>query len=470
MRVLARDIQQFEGKIVNLAGWVNSKRDHGKIVFIDLRDFTGLVQVVFPENLYKQAHQLKEQWVVEIEGKVSLRPKGSENPKIPTGKYEIQAGKLRILNESSILPFPVNDSGYQVNEKNRLEYRYLDLRRERLQRNLRIRDKFITNLREFLHQKDFVEVETPILSKSTPEGARDFLIPSRLFWGKFFALPQSPQQYKQLLMVSGLERYFQVARCFRDEDTREDRQPEFTQLDIEASFMSVGEILDLVEKTILWAIRKVFPEKKITKIPFPRIDYDFALERYGSDKPDLRKNKSDKDELSFCFITDFPMFEWNKQLQKWDVVHHPFTLPQTDDVSYIKDHPERIAAYQYDLILNGQEVGGGSLRSFKQEILEAVFEVIGYPKEIIRYQFGHLLDAFSYGAPPHGGIAIGLDRLMAILLNEPSIREVIAFPKTGLAQDLMMKVPAEVRKSQLDELGIKIVKKSKSKKLNNQER
>jgi aspartyl-tRNA synthetase len=289
------------------------------------------------------------------------------------------------------------------------------------------------------------------------------LVPARLQPGKFYALPQSPQQYKQLLMVAGFEKYFQIARCFRDEDPRADRQAEFTQLDLEMAFGEQEDILNLTEKLYSGIIKNLFPEKKITQIPFPRLSYKEVIKKYQTDKPDLRKNKEDKNELAFCFVVDFPMFEFSKTEKKWQTVHHPFTRPKTEDVKEIKKNPEKILAWQYDFVLNGQEIGGGSLRSFKPEILEAVFEVIGYQKKEVRKKFKHLLEAFEYGVPPHGGIAPGLDRFLAILLEEPNIREVIAFPKTGDNRDLMMDIPSKVESSQLKELHLKIIKTKKRK-------
>jgi aspartyl-tRNA synthetase len=409
-------------------------------------------------SLAKLAKELRPEWVIEVEGKVNKRPKGMENPKLETGGVELVVEKLKVLSEAKTLPFAIDTSGYEINEEKRLKYRYLDLRRQRLRKNLEVRQKVIQFMREFLTKEGFLEVETPNLTKSTPEGARDFLVPSRLEKGKFYALPQSPQQYKQLLMVAGLEKYFQVAKCFRDEDPRADRQPEFTQLDIEMSFVEEDDILNLVERLYISLVKKLFPEKRIQKIPFPRINYKEAMEKYKSDKPDLRQNPKDQNELAFAFIVDFPMFEWKKEEKRWDAKHHPFTRPKTENIKEMKKNPEKILAWQYDFVLNGYEIGGGSLRTFKPEILEAVFEVMGHKKSEIRKKFGHLLEAFEYGVPPHGGIACGIERFLAILLNEPSIREVIAFPKTGDNRDLMMGVPAEVRPEQLKELGIKISK------------
>ena len=462
-RILVTKTKNKIGKRVKVAGWVNTKRSHGKIIFVDLRDRSGLVQVVFAPNSNSKelGKGLKPEWVIEVIGKVRKRPKGMENPKLETGKIEILAESLKVLSRAKTLPFPIDTEGYEISEEKRLKYRYLDLRRERLQRNLKMRQKVIQFMRDFLQKRDFVEVETPILTKSTPEGARDFLVPSRLYPGKFYALPQSPQQYKQLLQVAGIERYFQIARCLRDEDPRADRQPEFTQLDIEMSFVEQEDILKLIEELFIKLIKKLFPEKKIKKIPFPRITYKEAMERYKTDKPDIRKNKESKNELAFLWVIDFPMFEWKETEKRWDAMHHPFTRPQTEDIEEIKKNPEKILAFQYDLVLNGYEIGGGSLRSYKPEILEAVFEVMGHTKKEIREKFGHLFEAFEYGVPPHGGIAPGIDRFLAVVLNEPNIREVIAFPKTGDFRDLMMNVPDKVSKEQLKELNIKIITKKK---------
>jgi aspartyl-tRNA synthetase len=449
------------GKEVKVAGWVQTIRSHGKIIFIDLRDKSSLLQIVFSpsqQESYKMAQNLKPEWVVEIVGEVKERPKNMANPKIKTGQVELIAKRLKIFSEAKTLPFPIDKDGYEIAEEKRLRYRYLDLRRERLKKNLEIRNKVIQFIREFLNKEGFLEVETPILSKSTPEGARDFLVPARLEPGKFYALPQSPQQYKQLLQVAGIERYFQIARVFRDEDPRADRQAEHTQVDIEMSFVSQEEIIELVENLFKELVRKLFPDRKITKIPFIRMTFQEAMKQYKSDRPDLRRDKNNPHELAFAFITDFPMFEWHQEQKKWGAMHHPFTLPQTTDISQIKKEPEKILAYQYDFVLNGFEVGGGSLRTTNLEVLTAVFEVLGHKKKEIREKFSNYFEAFSFGVPPHGGIAIGLDRLLATILNEPNIREVIAFPKTGDNRDLMMQAPSEVSPEQLKELHIKIMK------------
>ena len=464
-RSLNIETQKLAGQKVRVSGWVNNWRAHGKILFIDLRDRSGILQVVFSpsknESLYKVAETLRPEWVISIEGTVKERPKGMQNPKIETGKVELEAESLEILSQAKTLPFSIDDKGYEINEEKRLKYRYLDLRRERMKKNLVLRQGIIHFMRDYLKNEGFIEVETPILTKSTPEGARDFLVPSRLEPGRFYALPQSPQQYKQLLMVSGLEKYFQIARCFRDEDPRADRQAEFTQLDIEMSFAEEEEILELIEKLYIALVRELMPEKRITKIPFPRIAYKAAMEKHKTDKPDLRRNKNDREELAFAFVVDFPMFEYKKEEKRWDAVHHPFTRPRTQDIKEMKKNPGKVQAYQYDFVLNGYEIGGGSLRSYKPEMLEAVFEVMGHKKADLKKKFGHLLEAFEYGVPPHGGIAPGIDRFVAIISNEPSIREVIAFPKTGDNRDLMMDAPSEVEEKQLKELNIKTTKPKK---------
>jgi aspartyl-tRNA synthetase len=371
-----------------------------------------------------------------------------------------------VLARADTLPFSIDGAGYDINEETRLRYRYLDLRRERLRKNLMRSHALRNAMRTFLTDRDFIEVETPLLTKSTPEGARDYVVPSRLHPGMFYALPQSPQQYKQLLMVAGLERYFQIARCFRDEDTRGDRQPEFTQLDIEMSFVTQDDILTLVEEMFVRVVKDVAPEKTITRIPFPRLSYVEAMERYGTDRPDLRENRDDPNELAFAFVVDFPMFEWKETEKRWDAVHHPFTkarIPpsssQSDEeaIAYLRSNPAEIRAEQYDIVCNGYELGGGSIREHNPRLLQAVFEVMGHSAEEVREKFGHLLTAFSYGVPPHGGIAIGIDRFAMILTGEPNIREVIAFPKTGDGRDPMMGAPAPLDERQLAELHLKII-------------
>ncbi|MBI3495507.1 aspartate--tRNA ligase [Candidatus Berkelbacteria bacterium] len=457
-RSLARELNEKIGKKVFLQGWVATRRDHGKIIFIDLRDRTGITQVVFVPNgdTYASAQTLRPEWVVQIEGTVAARPKGMENEHIASGKVELKAEKLTILAESDTLPFEIQDT-VSVSEEIRMKYRYLDLRSGRMTRNLKKRAEVISLIRSELASKDFTEIETPLLTKSTPEGARDYVVPSRLHQGMFYALPQSPQQYKQLLMVAGIERYFQIARCFRDEDTRGDRQSEFTQLDIEMSFTDEQEVMDLVEELYIKIIATAFPQKKITLTPFPRLTHGQAMKRYRSDRPDLRKDTTkDSNELAFVWITDFPMFEWHVKEKRWSAAHHPFTAPVTKDVKALSDQ-KNVKARQYDLALNGSEIGGGSMRTTDPKMLSAVLEALGHSKEEIMEQFGHLLKAFTFGVPPHGGIALGLDRLLAIALNEPSIREVIAFPKTGDGRDLLMETPSTINQQQLKELHIRNV-------------
>jgi aspartyl-tRNA synthetase len=466
-RIFINETIEHIDEKVRLCGWVDSRRDHGKIIFIDLRDKTGIVQIVFSDKLeaemYKLSESLRSEWVVEIIGTVKQRPETMRNEKIETGGVEIKAEKLNIYNKAETLPFSVQTNGYEINEEKRLKYRYLDLRRKRLQRNLKMRQEVIYFARTRLKEKGFTEIETPLLTKSTPEGARDFLVPARLQSGKFYALPQSPQQYKQLLMVAGLERYFQIARCLRDEDPRSDRQAEHTQLDIEMSFIETEDILNLIETIYIDMCKTLFPNKKIKEIPFPRMTYKEAAEKYNNDKPDLRTDKKDNDELAFCFVTDFPMFEWHEGDKRWGAMHHPFTMPQSTDIEKIKKNPENILAHQYDLALNGYEIAGGSIRSTNLEVLTAVFEVLGHKAEETKEQFKNYFEAFKYGVPPHGGIASGLDRFLSIILNEPNIREVIAFPKTGDNRGLMMDVPSTVSEKQLKELHIRTIKDDEKK-------
>jgi aspartyl-tRNA synthetase len=459
-RILSAELGKHSGKKVKLAGWVNSKRSHGKIIFIDLRDREGLSQLVFSpdnEDSYEKAKEIKPEWVIEIIGEVSERPKGMRNDKIKSGDFEVKVNEAIVYSEANTLPFSIDDDGYDITEEKRLKYRYLDLRRERMKRNFKTRQSVIHFMRDFLIKRDFVEIETPILTKSTPEGARDFLVPSRLQAGNFYALPQSPQQYKQLLMIGGFERYFQVARALRDEDPRADRQAEHTQLDIEMAFVKQDDILNLIEELYTKIVKEIFPGKKITQSPFPRLTYKEVMEKYNSDKPDLRKDKNDPNELAFAFVVDFPMFEWHEKEKKWGAMHHPFTKPKTDDVKEIKKSPENVLANQYDFVLNGYEIAGGSIRTTSLDVLLAVFEVLGHTERDVKEKFKHYFEAFSYGVPPHGGIASGFDRFLSVVLNEPNIREVIAFPKTGDNRDLMLDIPAKVTKDQLKELHIKVV-------------
>ena len=576
------------GKELTLAGWVNTRRDHCGLIFIDLRDRSGIVQVVmspqYGEDAFHKAEDVRSEYVLAIRGIVRERSPETVNPKMQTGKIEVVVSEMRVLNKAKTPPFYVED-GIDVDETVRLKHRYIDLRRPEMQRNLIMRHKIVHEMRQFLDAHDFLEVETPILTKSTPEGARDYLVPSRVNPGKFYALPQSPQLFKQLLMVSGLERYFQIARCFRDEDLRADRQPEFTQLDMELSFEDQDFILDLMEHMMQRIFKNVLNVD--IQIPFKRITWDDAMNLYGSDKPDLRfdmhfydisdllrdtgfkvfrnvldnggivkaitvkgdaaiprreldglvnyvgnygakglawigLNKdgslkcqitkflgedkireigkfceaengdliliiADKpkvvaqalgelrlemarrmnliDENEFCFrwVTDFPMFEYSEEDKRWVAEHHPFTAPRDEDVQYLLTDPSKVYAKAYDMVLNGVEAGGGSLRIYQEELQEKVFKAIGITHEEAQEKFGFLLDAFRYGAPPHAGIALGLDRLVMLMLRLESIRDVIAFPKTQSAIDQMTQAPSEVVDMQLKELHIRVdVKKEKN--------
>lgn len=459
IRTYTRDIPQQEGHEVTLMGWVDGRRDHGKIIFVDLRDRTGIAQLVFipkDKEVYETTSTLRSEWVIAVTGVVNKRPTGMENKDLPLGFHEVLVSGLRVLSSAEAMPIDTHEDGYAIGEEVRMKYRYLDLRRPRLQANVRMRAGVTKYIRDFLTARDFLEIETPILGKSTPEGARDYLVPSRLQPGDFYALPQSPQQYKQLFMVAGMERYFQIARCFRDEDTRGDRQPEFTQLDLEMSFVEREDVMQLLEELMI-AIAGQFPEKHITQVPFPRMSYYDAMKKYESDRPDIRKDKNDSHELGFLWVVDFPSFEKDEKMGKLTYSHNPFTAPKKEFVDDLRagNNLLDIISEQYDLVLNGFEVGGGGIRIHDATLLEKVFEVLGHSREVIHERFGHMLEAFKYGVPPHGGIALGLDRLFALFHNEPNIREVIAFPKTGDGRDLMMGAPSEVSKEQLKELGIK---------------
>ncbi len=472
-RILNIETKDQVGKEVKVAGFVNIIRAHGKVLFFDLRDISGLLQVVFiPSNkeIYDLAKEVRNEWIVEITGKILERPKNMFNENIKTGEIELQAKKLKILSKAKNLPFEINQDTIKVNEETRLKYRYLDLRTERMKNNIIFRNKVILYIRNYLNNKGFIEIQTPILSKSTPEGARDYLVPSRLNPNMFFALPQSPQQYKQLLMIAGFEKYFQIAPCFRDEDARSDRSPgEFYQLDIEMSFIDQEDILFIIESLYTKMIEDVFPEKKFTFKPWPRLKYDQVIKKYKTDKPDLRKDKKDKDELAFAWVLDFPLF--NKQTKedyfygsgkaKFAPSHHMFTAPKEEDINLLDSNPLKVRSYQHDLVLNGYEVGGGSIRIHKSEIQDKIFNLIGFTREQ-KKQFDYFLEAFKYGAPPHGGIASGLERLIMILLNEPNLREVSPFSLTGDGKDPLTGAPSEVSEEQLKTLRIKIDKNEKA--------
>ena len=442
------------GKTVTLAGWLHRRRDHGGLTFIDVRDRTGLAQVVFNAKtdaaLHQQAKDLGVEYVLSITGTVRERPKGTENPKLPSGMVEVGASSLTVLNPALPPPFEIDDQ-LEVSEDVRMQWRYLDLRRPSVQRKLILRHRLIQHLRRTLTEQGFIEVETPILTKSTPEGARDYLVPSRVSPGKFFALPQSPQLFKQLLMVAGLERYFQVARCFRDEDLRADRQPEFTQLDLEMSFVGEDEVFAVVELLL----GRLFQEELGVTLatPFPRFTHRQAQEQHRTDKPDVRAPGK---PWGFCWVTEFPLFRRNDDTKRWDAEHHPFTAPHPDDAGLLSTDPGKVRARAYDLVLNGVELGSGSIRIHQAALQQAVFKVLGLSEETVQDRFGFLLQAFAYGAPPHGGFALGLDRLAAIVTQSESIRDVIAFPKTQKAVCPLTSAPSDVTEAQLKELGIRL--------------
>src|SRR3989344_3499389 len=478
-RIFINETISKVGEKVKVSGWVNVRRDHGKIIFIDLRDRSGLLQVVFANpmsdikdapmsDIMEKADRLRSEWVISIEGTVKERPENLKNPKIETSSVELAAEELEILNEAKTPPFEIGVKD-GINEEIRMEYRYLDLRSSKMQENLRKRSEVLRFLNEELKDQKFIEIETPALTKGTPEGAREFVVPSRKHPGKFYVLPQSPQQFKQLLMVAGFERYFQIARCFRDEDSRGDRQPEFTQLDVEMSFVEEEDIFDLIEKTMIKLVEKIFPNHKISKKPFPRLDYDETMTKYNSDKPDLREDKNNPNELAFAWVVNMPLLEYSETEKKWVSSHHPFTAPQNLELGTCLpaealaqagnlEKLGEIKAKAYDLVLNGYEIGGGSIRIYNRQLQNKIFEILGVEAKDIEARFGHMLKAFEYGAPPHGGIALGLDRLKMILMNESSIREVMAFPKTGDDRDLLMGAPSEINKNQLKELHIEIKK------------
>ncbi len=458
MREFIADVVGKKGQEVVVCGWVHARRDMGKITFIDLRDRTSLLQVVFlpsDKALLEQARVLRPEFVVRIVGTVNERPEKLRNPKLVTGSIELVAKTLEILNEAKTPPFEVGKDTRGVNEELRLKYRYLDLRSERMLRNVELRSRMTRFFRKHLAEKRFLEIETPILTKGTPEGSREYIVPSRIHAGKFYVLPQSPQQFKQLLMVAGIERYFQVARCFRDEDQRGDRQPEFTQIDLEMSFVFTEEdVMAVLEEAIIAMVKEIAPGKKLQAEPFPRMTYADAMAKYGVDKPDIRKDKNDPTELAFCWVVDFPLFEYSDTEGRLVSAHHPFTAPKDEDKEMLTSAPEKVRAKAYDLVLNGYEVAGGSIRIHGRDLQNTIFKVLGISDEDIAARFGHILEAFEYGAPPHGGLAVGFDRLVMILADEPNIREVIVFPKTGDARDPMMGAPSDLPKSQLVEAHI----------------
>ncbi|MBI2328022.1 aspartate--tRNA ligase [Candidatus Curtissbacteria bacterium] len=448
-RTLAVETSKKIGEKVVLFGWINTIRDHGKVSFYDLRDASGIVQTVTREGF-----DVSSEDAVKIVGTVKERPKNLVNPNIETGKVEIEIESCEIISKAHELPFPVDGDGLDIDEALRLKYRYLDLRRPRLQKNIKMRHEMISFMRQFLTERGFLEIETPILTKATPEGARDFLVPARLQKGKFYALPQSPQQYKQLLMVAGFERYFQIARCFRDEDPRADRAyGEFSQLDIEMAFVQQEDILKLTEE-LFKEITEIVFGKKVLQFPFPRISHEEAMKKYGADKFDLREKK-DPNILAFAFVIDFPLFEKTAD-QPISPSHHPFTAPKDEDIGLLDTDPIKVRSWQHDLVCNGLEVGGGSIRITDAEIQRKIFRILGYRDSEIEEKFGHLLSAFTYGVPPHGGIAPGIERLLMAAIGEENTREVTAFPMTSSGQTAVMDAPSFVDDKSLKELGIKV--------------
>ncbi|HOY56224.1 MAG TPA: aspartate--tRNA ligase [bacterium] len=467
-RTISTETTKKVGETVKLNGWVNNRRNMGKIVFLDVRDRWGIVQVVcVPSELDETSQaalsEVRSEFVLEIEGVVQARGEKQINANSPTGTVEVLAKKIAVLSKAETPPFEIENETLQAGEELRLKYRYLDLRHERMKNNMLMRSKMMHFVRNYLHDKEFVEIQTPILSKSTPEGARDYLVPSRKYLGKFFALPQSPQQYKQMLMVAGMEKYFQIAPCFRDEDARADRSPgEFYQIDMEMSFVKQDDILQLAEEMFTKMVKELWPEKHFTFEPWPRLKHKEVMEKYGVDKPDLRKNKEDKDELAFAWVIDFPLFTeqtaedfFQGAGDKWAPSHHMFTAPKEEDIPLLDSDPGKVKSYQHDLVLNGWEVGGGSIRIHDANLQRKIFDLIGFTAKD-KESFAHLLKAFEFGVPPHGGIAPGFDRLLSILQGEKSIREVIAFPLLADAHDPLMDAPSEVSEKQLKELNINI--------------
>ncbi|MBI2496170.1 MAG: aspartate--tRNA ligase [Candidatus Omnitrophica bacterium] len=451
--------ESHDGQTVTLCGWLHRRRDHGGLTFFDLRDRSGLAQVVLNAKtdpaVHQQAKAFGPEFVLRVTGTVRARPKGTENQKLASGMVEVQASMVDVLNPAVPPPFEIDDQ-LDLSEDVRMQWRYLDLRRPSSQQKLILRHRIVHRIRTALHELGFLEIETPILTKSTPEGARDYLVPSRLNPGRFFALPQSPQLFKQLLMVAGMERYYQIARCFRDEDLRADRQPEFTQLDLEMSFVDEDDVFGVIEQVV----SRVFEEElHITlTVPFPRLTHQEAQSRHRTEKPDLRTAAA---PWACCWVTEFPLFRWDEQAKRWDAEHHPFTAPHPDDAARLAQEPGTVRSRAYDLVLNGIELGSGSIRIHEAPLQREIFKVLGLSDETVRQRFGFLLQAFSFGAPPHGGFALGVDRLVALVARAPSIRDVIAFPKTQKAVDPVTDAPSPVTEAQLKELGIAVLRATK---------
>lgn len=460
-RIPIKYLREHIEKEVTIAGWVAVRRDQGKMVFFDFRDTTGKVQgVVLPgSKAIDTAKEIRPEWVVEVKGRVNKRPEKAVSARVFNGDIELEVLEITVLNESKTPPFDITGDTKSMDELLRLKYRYLDLRTERMQKNIKVRSEFVRKCREFLFGNDFIEIETPLLTESTPEGSRDFVVPSRLNPGKFYALPQSPQQYKQLLMTAGFERYFQTARAIRDEDLRADRGFEHTQIDIEMSFTTMEEVMRLTEEMITETVESM--GKKIKEKPFPRVTYKEAMEKYGADKFDLRtEEEKGSGVLAYAWVVEFPFFEKTSE-GKWTFTHNPFSMPIPNHLEWLLkgERIGEILVQQYDLVCNGFETGGGSIRAHKREILEATYKVMGDTPEETEKKVGHMLEAFDYGTPPHGGIALGVERNLMNLTGEDGLREVQAFPMTRGGQTAVMEGPTEINAEQLKELGIEIRKK-----------
>lgn len=440
------------GKKVKLCGWVDTIRSHGKISFIDLRDRYGKTQIVVVGD-----HDLKQEYVVRIEGVVQERKKGTGNKTLSTGDVELFSEIIHVYSKSETPPIEIDDNKI-ASEDLRLKYRFLDLRRPQMQHNFKFRSDVYQVVREYFIKNGFLEIETPLLVKPTPEGARDYIVPSRVNRGKFYALPQSPQLYKQILMVAGFDKYFQIARCLRDEDLRADRQPEHTQIDLEMSFVSAEDIMEFVESMYKYLFRKIL---NVELKKFERLTYEESMKKYGTDKPDLRKNKNDPKEFAFCWVYDFPLFSYNKDEKMWEPEHHMFTSPKKEHIRFLEKDPGKVKGDLYDIVLNGVELGSGSIRISNPELQERVMKVVGIDKKEAEKKFGFLLEAYKYGGPVHGGMGLGVDRLIALMLGYNDIREVIAFPKNKAAQNPMDGSPSDIDKKQLDETHISIVEDKK---------
>lgn len=460
-RTLIKSLKEMVGQEVTIAGFVDIRRDHGKLIFIDLRDESGKVQMVILPN-QKEAHEhasaVRPEWVISVKGKVNKRPEKLVNKNEPNGEVELEVFGVQVMSKAETPPIDVREAGSDIGEEMRLKYRYLDLRRPRMQKNLRLRYKVTSLIREYMGKNNFVEIETPMLTKTSPEGARDFLVPSRMQPGKFYALPQAPQQYKQLLMLSGFERYFQLARAMRDEDLRGDRQFEHTQIDLEMAFVKERDVLDMVEGLMIHVCESV--GKKIWKKPFPIFTHEEAMQKFGADKFDLRSEEEKKDPniMAFAWVVDFPLFEKDEDTKGWTFAHNPFSAPKAEHVEKLMKGEDygSLRAQQYDMVCNGYELASGGVRISDPKVQRKVFEIMGLTPEQTEERFGHIIRAYEYGAPPHAGMAPGLDRLVMLLAGEPNIREVIAFPMDAGGHTSVMDAPSDARPEQLKELGIKL--------------